>query len=172
MNFKSFYIWFGLPVLLIAAWVGLVYMPADSAMKKKEGQLTAIKNERQKLEGNLQNLTAEARTQENLQHSYDEFHETGPCHRKDTGIHEGCYEDGKKQGGSHRKPDGYYNSLDVSQKTGLVYPIFEVGLKGGFLEMGRFLEELSSKTAFKGYPEGLYQLRRKRISPLEWQICH
>ena len=29
-------------------------------------------------------------------------------------------------------------------------PVFEVGLKGGFLEMGRFLEDLSNRTAFKG----------------------
>ena len=45
---------------------------------------------------------------------------------------------------------GYYSSLDISQKAGLVNPVFEMGLRGGFLEMGHFLENLSSRTAFKG----------------------
>ncbi len=45
----------------------------------------------------------------------------------------------------------------------MLNPVFEVGLKGGFLEMGRFLEDLSNKTAFKsvqaariGYDEREY----------------
>ena len=46
--------------------------------------------------------------------------------------------------------NGYYNTLDVVQGVGLVNPVFEMGLRGGFLEMGRFLEELSGKAAFKG----------------------
>lgn len=166
MNFKSFYIWFGLPVLLIAAWVGLVYMPADSAMKKKEGQLTAIKNERQKLEGNLQNLTAEARTQENLQHSYDDFMRQAPVIEKIPEYMRAVMQMAKNKGVAVGSLHGYYNSIDVSQKTGLVYPIFEVGLKGGFLEMGRFLEELSGKTAFKGVQKAYINYEEKEYPAL------
>ncbi|MBA4390544.1 MAG: hypothetical protein C0399_06375 [Syntrophus sp. (in: bacteria)] len=150
MNFKGFYIWFGLPVLVIVVWVALVYVPVDSAMKKKEGKLVTIKNERQKIDENIKNLTVEARTQENLQQSYDDFMRQAPVIEKMPEYMRTVMQMAKSKGVAIGSLQGYYNSIDVSQKTGLVYPIFEVGLKGGFLEMGRFLEELSNKTGFKG----------------------
>jgi Tfp pilus assembly protein PilO len=166
MNFKSFYLWFGLPVLLVAAWVALVYVPLDSAMKKKEGQLAGIKNERQKLEENLKNLTVEARTQENLQQSYDNFMRQAPVIEKIPEYMRAVMQMAKNKGVAIGSLHGYYNSIDVSQKTGLVYPVFEVGLKGGFLEMGRFLEELSGKTGFRGIQKAYINYEEKEYPAL------
>ena len=166
MNFKSLYIWFGLPVLVIAAWVALVYAPADSAMKKKEGQLATIKNERQKLEGNIKNLIVEARTQEHLQQPYDEFMRQAPVIEKMPEYMRAVMQMAKNKGVAIGSLHGYYNSIDVSQKTGLVYPIFEVGLKGGFLEMARFLEDLSDKSGFKGVQKAYISYEEKEYPAL------
>jgi hypothetical protein len=56
----------------------------------------------------------------------------------------------KSRGMSVGSLSGYYNTIDVVQGVGLVNPVFELGLRGSFLEMGRFLEDLSARTAFKG----------------------
>lgn len=166
MNFKSLYIWFGMPVLIIAAWIALVYIPADSAMKKKESQLSVIKNERQKLDGNLKDLTIEARTQENLQQSYNYFMRQAPVIEKMPEYMRSVMQMAKNKGVAIGSLHGYYNSIDVSQNKGLLYPVFEMGLKGGFLEMGRFLEELSGKSGFKGVQKAYISYEEKEYPAL------
>ncbi len=150
MNFRNFYLWFGLPVLVIVAWVFLVYMPLNSGMKNREGKLTAIKNERQLVERDMKEFVNEATTQKSLQTSYNEFMDQAPIIERMPEYMKNVMKMAKDKGMAIESLSGYYSSLDVSQKEGLVNPMFEMGLKGGFLEMGRFLEDLSSKTAFKG----------------------
>jgi Tfp pilus assembly protein PilO len=150
MNFKSLYLWFGLPVLVIAAWAFLIYMPMNSGAKTKEGRLTAIKNERQTVERDMKDFVSEATTQRSLQASYDEFMGQTPVVERMPEYMKNVMNMAKSRGITIGSLSGYYSSLDISQKAGLVNPVFEMGLRGGFLEMGRFLEDLSNRTAFKG----------------------
>ena len=150
MNSKSFYLWFGLPVLVVVAWVLLVYMPMNSGLKNKEGKLTAIKNERQTVEKDMKDFVGDATSQKRLQQSYDEFMSQAPVVERMPEYMKNVMNIAKSKGITIGSLSGYYGSLDTSQKAGLVNPVFEMGLRGGFLEMGRFLEDLSSRTAFKG----------------------
>jgi Tfp pilus assembly protein PilO len=119
-------------------------------MKNKQNELAAIKNERQTVEGNIKNLMSETTTQKKLQESYDEFMGQTPVIEQMSQYIKNVSALAKSRGMSVGTLNGYYDTLDVVQGVGLVNPVFEIGLKGGFLEMGRFLEELSRKTAFKG----------------------
>jgi hypothetical protein len=150
MNFKSIYLWFGLPILVIVAWVLLVYVPMDSSAKSKERKLTAIKNERQTVEKDMKDFVGEVTTQKRLHESYDEFMGQTPVVERMPEYMKNVMNMAKNKGIAIGSLSGYYSSLDVSQRAGLVNPVFEVGLKGGFIEMGRFLEDLSNRTAFKG----------------------
>jgi hypothetical protein len=150
MNFRSFYLWFGLPILIIVAWVFLIYVPMDSGMKNKERKLTAIKNERQTLEKGMKDFVGEATTQKRLQASYEEFMGQAPVVERMPEYMKNVMNMAKSKGITIGSLSGYYNSLDISQKAGLVNPVFEMGLKGGFFEIGRFLEDLSNRMAFKG----------------------
>jgi len=150
MNFRSLYLWFGLPVLVIVAWVLLIYMPMDSGAKNKEQKLTAIKNERQILEKDMKDFVGDATTQKKLQASYDEFMGQTPVVERMPEYMKNVMNMAKSKGLAIGSLSGYYSSLDISQKAGLVNPVFEMGLRGGFLEMGRFLEDLLYRTAFKG----------------------
>jgi hypothetical protein len=149
MNFKSSYLWFGLPILVIVAWISLVYIPMDSGAKNKERKLTDIKNVRQTVEREMKDFVGEATTQRKLQESYDEFMAQTPVVERMPEYMKNVVNMAKNRGIAIGSLSGYYSSLDVSQRAGLVNPVFEVGLKGGFLEMGRFLEDLSNRTAFK-----------------------
>ena len=150
MNFKSLYLWFGLPILVIVAWVFLVYMPMNSVVKNKEGKLAAVKNERQTVERDLKDFVGDATSQKRLKQSYDDFMGQAPVVERMPEYIKNVMNMAKSKGITIGSLSGYYSSLDISQKTGLVNPVFEIGLRGGFLEMGRFLEDLSSRTAFKG----------------------
>jgi hypothetical protein len=150
MNFRSFYVWLGLPVLVIVAWVFLIYMPMNSGTRIKEGRLTAIKNERQTVERDMKDFVGEATSQRRLQASYDEFMGQTPVVERMPEYMKNVMNMAKNKGITIGSLSGYYSSLDISQKAGLVNPVFEMGLRGGFLEMGRFLEDLSNRTAFKG----------------------
>jgi Tfp pilus assembly protein PilO len=150
MNFRSLYLWFGLPVLVIVAWVLLIYMPMDSGAKNKEQKLTVIKNERQTLEKEMKDFVSDATTQKKLQASYDEFMGQAPVVERMPEYMKNVMNIAKSKGIVIGSLSGYYSSLDISQKAGLVNPVFEMGLRGGFLEMGHFLEDLSNRTAFKG----------------------
>ena len=150
MNFKSLYLWFGLPILVIAAWFLLVYMPMDSSTKNRENKLTAIKNERQIVEKDMKDFVGEAAAQKRLKETYGEFMGQTPVVERMPEYMKNVINTAKNKGVAVGSLNGYYNSLDVSQKAGLVNPVFEMGLRGGFLEMGRFLEDLSNRTAFKG----------------------
>ena len=57
--------------------------------------------------------------------------------------------DARSRGMAVERLDGQYSSMD-SARRGIVNPVFAMDLKGGFLDMGKFLEEISRKTAFKG----------------------
>ncbi len=138
-------------------------MPINSGMKSKEGKLVAVKKERQALEGEIKNFVNEATTQKKLQDSYGEFMGQAPVVEKVPEYMKNVMNMAKSRGISVGSLSGYYNSLDVSQKAGLVNPVFEIGLRGDFLGMGRFLEDLSNKAAFKcvraariGYDEKEY----------------
>ena len=150
MNFRSLYLWFGLPILVIVAWVFLIYVPMDLGTKNKEGKLTAIKNERQTLERDVKDFAGEVTTQRKLKASYDEFMGQAPVVERIPEYMKNVMNMAKSKGITIESLNGYYSSLDISQKAELVNPVFEIGLRGGFLEMGRFLEDLSNRTAFKG----------------------
>ncbi len=150
MNFRSLYLWLGLPLIIFLVWVFLVYMPINSGMKSKEANLIAVKKERQALEGEIKNFVNEAATQKKLQDSYGELMGQTPVIEKVPDYMKNVMNMAKNRGIAVGSLSGYYNSLDISQKSGLVNPVFEIGLKGDFLGMARFLEDLSNKAAFKG----------------------
>ena len=125
-------------------------MPMNSGVKNKEGKLTAITNERQTVEKDMKDFVGDATSQKRLQQSYDEFMGQAPVVERMPEYIKNVMNMAKSKGITIGSLSGYYSSLDISQKAGLVNPVFEVGLKGGFLEMGRFLEDLSNRTAFKG----------------------
>ena len=52
------------------------------------------------------------------------------------------------------KFSGTFKTLDMQPKTILTYPVFEVGLKGRFMEMGKFLEQVSLSKAYRKILKG------------------
>ena len=116
MNFKSPYLWFGLPVLVVVAWVLLVYIPMNSGVKNKESKLTVIKNERQTVEKDMKDFVGDATSQKRLQQSYDEFMGQAPIVERMPEYMKNVMNMAKSKGITIGSLNGYYSSLDVSHE--------------------------------------------------------
>jgi hypothetical protein len=78
---------------------------------------------------------------------YDEFLTRAPAVGRMGEYMAGVVHAAKLRGMSLERLSGQYESMEVSNKN-VVHPVSEMGIKGRFLDMGRFLEELSGQTAY------------------------
>jgi hypothetical protein len=149
MNYKKLAIWFGIPLVMIVFWVLAVYLPMDAGAKKKQNMINSILRERKDMEMSIMSMSQQIQTQAGLKKSYNDFLNQTPPIDKMPGFIGSLVRDARSKGMAVERLNGYYSSMDMVRK-GIVAPVFEMGLKGGFLDMGKFLEEISQKTAFKG----------------------
>lgn len=148
MNYKNLAIWIGAPLALIVIWVLAVYMPITMQVKKKQKSIDSILKERKDLESQLVNMSLQAKTQDDLKKKYNEFLVETPTLQTMPVFMGAVLNEARSRGMDVRRLDGQYSTLDTSQK-GIVNPVFEMNLKGGFLDIGKFLEDLSRRSAFK-----------------------
>ena len=149
MNYKKLAVWLGIPLAMIVVWALAVYLPVEAGAKKKQNMINAILKERKDMETNIMTISRQAQTQENARKAYNEFLAQTPSIDRMPGFMGGLLKDARSKGMAVGNLNGNYNSLDTAHK-GVVNPVFEMNIKGGFLDMGKFLEEISQKTAFKG----------------------
>ncbi len=149
MNYKKLAILVGVPVIMIVVWVLGVYLPIDAQAKKKQNSINTILKERKDMEASIMVMSQEIQTQETLKKVYNEFLSQTPTIDKMPGFMGSLVRDARSKGMAVERLNGYYSSIDVANK-GIVNPVFEMGLKGQFLDIGKFIEEISQKTAFKG----------------------
>ncbi len=147
MSYKNL-IWLAGPaVAIILLWVFAVYMPISAQAKKAQNSLGAVLQERKALETSLVTMTQQVQTQETMKKSYDEFLTRAPAVGRMGEYMAGVVQAAKLKGMSLERLSGQYESMEVSNKN-IVHPVFEMGINGRFLDMGKFLEELSARPAY------------------------
>lgn len=156
MSYKNLIWSAGLPVAIILVWILAVYIPMSVQATKGQDSLNAVLQERKALEANLLTMTQQVQTQASLKKSYDEFLSQAPTIDRMGQFMAGVVHSAKSRGMSLERLNGEYSSMEASRQN-VIHPVFEMGVKGKFLDMGKFLEELSGKTAFAG-------IRKARIA--------
>lgn len=148
MNYKNLAICIGMPLALIVIWVLAVYVPITMQVKKKQNSINAILKDRKDLESQLVTMSLQTKTQDDLKKRYNEFLIETPTLQTMPVFMGNVLSEARSRGMDVRRLDGQYSTLDTSQK-GIVNPVFALDLKGGFLDIGKFLEDLSRRSAFK-----------------------
>ncbi len=149
MSYKNLIWSVGLPVAIILVWILAVYVPMSARATRGQNSLSAVLQERKTLEASLLTMTQQVQTQASLKKSYDEFLSQAPTIDGMGQFMAGVVRSAKSRGMSLERLNGEYSSIEASRQN-VIHPVFEMGVKGKFLDMGKFLEELSGKTAFAG----------------------
>lgn len=170
MKFKSIYIWFSIPILLIVIWFLVVYIPVNAGMRKKDMQLTDAKNQRLTLEKSMKDLINETSTQKKLHESYDYFMSEMPVVGGLPDYMKALMNTAKNKGVLINRVNAHYDTVDINQKTNLINPVFDLSLNGDFLEIGRFLEEMSHKSAYRKIQFARFNYTDKEYPQLSGQF--
>ncbi len=149
MKFRGIYIWFSIPIVIIIVWFLCVYIPVNAGMRKKDMKLTDAKTQRQTLEKSMKDLINETSTQRKLHQSYGYFMSEMPSVEALPAYMRTIINTAKNDGVVINRVNAHYDTIDISQKGNLINPVFDLHLNGDFLEIGRFLEEMSRKGAYR-----------------------
>lgn len=154
MRFKGLYLWIAGPILIAVAIYVLGIMPLKTEIKNKQNELNEVKQQTQKVEADIRALTDMKIKEEGIKTSLKEYRGQIPLFDN---FPEFIYQvagGARKSGLVVDKFSAMFRSLDMQPKTILTYPAFEVGLKGRFLEMGKYLEQVSSSMAYRKIMKG------------------
>ncbi|MCX5811457.1 MAG: type 4a pilus biogenesis protein PilO [Proteobacteria bacterium] len=150
MKFKPLYVWFATPVIVIIAWVLAFYMPLSSKIKLKNQELSKLKTEEQAIDNDINNMLQIKNRGAKMEQLIKTFQANIPVFDDFPGVMKDIVRTAKKNGILITDFNSSFTSIDKKRASMLTYPIFEIGLKGRFLEMGKFLEELEGNNSFKG----------------------
>lgn len=147
MNYKNLLWLMGPAVVIVLLWVFAVYVPMNAQAKKGQNSLAAVLQEQKALEASILTMTQQVQNQETLKKYYDEFLTRAPAIGRMGEYMAGVVNSAKSRGMSLESLSGQYESMQITNRN-VVHPVFEMGIKGRFLDMGMFLEELSGRTAY------------------------
>ncbi|MCX5807151.1 MAG: type 4a pilus biogenesis protein PilO [Proteobacteria bacterium] len=150
MKFKPLYIWLAAPVIVVIVWTLAFYMPLLSKTKIKNQELSKLKMEEQGINNDISNMLQIKDKGIKIEHLLKTSQAIIPVLDEFPGVMKDIVMTAKKSGLLITDFNSSLSSIDKKRTSTLIYPTIEIGLKGRFLEMGKFLEELENHNSFKG----------------------
>ena len=154
MRFKSLYVWIGVPVIVVVVWFLVFYMPMKAEINNKKSELQEVKKQTEKVETDIKGLMEMKRKEESIKASLKEYQGQIPLFDNFPDFIHTVAGAARKGGLVLDRFSGTFRTLDLQPKTILTYPVFEIGLKGRFMEMGKFLEQVSASKAYRKIVKG------------------
>lgn len=150
MKFKGIYIWYAIPVVLITVWILAVYMPMSSRTKTKNSELLNVRKESQAVDSSISSILEGKSREEKIKASIKELESGIPFFDRFPDFIKDIIRSTKKFGVVITSFSSVFSTIDIKSSSVLITPAFEIGIKGRFMEISRFLEELENNRAFKG----------------------
>lgn len=154
MRYKSLYFWIGIPIIAAGVWFIVFYMPMRAEVANKQRELQEAKKQTEKVDADIKGFMEMKRKEESIKASLREYQGQIPLFDNFPDFIHAVAGSARRSGLVLDRFSGMFKTLDVQPKTVLTYPIFEVGLKGRFMEMGKFLEQVSASKAYRGIVKG------------------
>ncbi len=150
MKFKPFHLWAVLPVILIVAWFVLFYSPVSSKNRLKERELMRVKAEKVTAENEVNRLRALRKREMEAKSRIENMSADIPRYEDLPRFIKGITEMAKAKGALVEDFGSIFLPQEDQQSGPVMNPVMEITVKGRYLQMGRFLEELERNKAFKG----------------------
>ena len=149
-KFKMFYVWLAVPVIIIILWVFVFYMPFLVKIKQKEKELSSLKQEEQKIELNIKTAIDVKKRSEQVKSSIVEIQMQLPTIDEFPDFMIKMLKDIRKEAITLSSFSSNFSSLGGEPGLLLVHPVFEIGLKGKYINMGKFLDDLEDGKVYRG----------------------
>jgi Tfp pilus assembly protein PilO len=149
-KFKKFYLWFLMPVIIIVLWVFIFYLPFSAKIRQKEKELVSLKKEEQTVELNMRNALDVKNRGDQIKSSILEIQMQLPTIDVFPDFMIKVLKETKKESVVMNSFSSNFSSLEGKPGRLLVHPVFEMGLKGKFINMGKFIDELDNGKYFRG----------------------
>jgi len=154
MRFKIIYLWFSLPFLLAILWFLAFYMPVSSFTVKQQAELSAAQRTRE-VTGNALRDVLEARTKDaQARLSIDRISKNMPMYHQFPSVLKAVVESGNKGGVVFDSLNSVVLPNDSQQIPSLIKPALDMGLKGRFLDICKFLEGAGQQKGYKRIADG------------------
>jgi Tfp pilus assembly protein PilO len=161
LKFRRSYVWIGLPIIIAAVWFFVFYIPINGKIINKRNEFNQARQQNQKVDAEIRALMETKKKEETVKVSLREYRSQIPFYDN---LPDFIYRlAAKARDGGLRldKFNGIFKSLDVQPKTILTYPVFEIGLRGRYVEIGKFLEEVGSSKAYRRILKGQISYNEK-----------
>jgi Tfp pilus assembly protein PilO len=153
MKFRVVYLWFGLPVLIVVFWLLAFYAPMAAAINGQRKELLSVQKERQTIDRALRDIIEarkkDARARSSLEGSFRNI----PLYSHFPGVIRMVAQTAKREGIVIDALDTTMIPNEPQQPNALTKPTLDMALKGRFLDMGRFLEDIQKQSGFKRIDE-------------------
>jgi Tfp pilus assembly protein PilO len=154
MRFRTIYLWFGLPVLIVILWFFAFYIPVSSFIAKEREGLSTAQRTRAMVESSVQDMLEVRKRDAQARSSLDGMSKYMPVYHQFPSVIKSVAESGKKEGLVFETLNSILVPNDSQQPPSLIKPALDVGLKGRFLDIGKFLESIEKQKGYKRIADG------------------
>lgn len=148
MKFKTLYIWLSLPFIVIIAWMLAFYMPMSARIKSKEKEIINIRQMAQAIDNDVNNYLILKKKSEETSRLISNLSGDIPLFDQFPDFIMKLAKSTASMGLHLETLDGLNTMADFEKERFLVNPLFEFGLKGKYLSIGKFLEDLTNQKVF------------------------
>ncbi len=150
MKFKSIYVWFALPVVLVVLWITLFYLPLTANIAKTEKETLTLRQESARTENQISIVLNLKKRDVRMRQLLADISKQIPMLASFPDVMLSVAKTARKEGLFLQD----FSTMPLVEASGrqvsLVTPVIEIGVKGRFLDLGRFVENLGRTGAFKG----------------------
>lgn len=154
MKFRITYLWFGLPVLIVVLWFLAFYIPVSSFVNKQRNELSTAQRTRETMDKSVKDLLEIRKRDAQARSSLDGMSRNMPVYRQFPAVITAMAESGKKGGVVFETLNSVVLPNDSQQSPALIKPALDIGLKGRFLDIAKFLEGIERQKGFKRIADG------------------
>lgn len=149
MKFKRIYLWYSLFVIVVLVWILVFYMPLSLKIRQKEQALNALKKELEIQNATIDSLIKNKGKNEMILASIKGYIEEIPIFERLPDFVKNLIGRSNRYGIVITDLNSVYLSQEKGSKTILLFPVFDITVKGRFMDIGNFLEKLTDYKAYK-----------------------
>lgn len=170
MKLKKFYLYLSVPFIFLLLWVFLFYLPLQSKIELTRKKLAETKKERERIEKELEYFLQLTKKGKEVESTLKELRSKIPDVGESVVFLKEMVSEARKKGVRVETITSLFTSLKSLEGKRFAYPVFEVTMKGRFLDMGKFLEGLNEKEAISNIIKGKIYLNEKEYPDVVGKI--